>query len=44
MVDNVLFVGECQKRILDAAGRYKALKEQHEIGQKKCPGLEGDGI
>ena len=40
----VLSIGECQKRILDAASRYKALREQHEKEGKKCPGPEGDGV
>ena len=39
-----LYTGECQKRILDAAGRYKALKDQHEIDGKGRPGPEGDGV
>ena len=37
-------VGECQKRILDAASRYTVLKEQHEKDGKKSPGPEGDGV
>ena len=41
MVDNA---GECQKRILDAASRYNAMKEQHEKDGKTCPGPEGDGV
>ena len=36
-------VGECQKRILDAASRYTVLKEQHEKDGKKS-GPEGDGV
>ena len=39
-----LYTGECQKRILDAAGHYKALKDQHEIDGKGRPGPEGDGV
>ena len=37
-------VGECQKRILDAAIRYIVLKEQHEKDGKKSAGPEGDGV
>ena len=40
----VLSIGECQKLILGAASRFKALREQHDKEGKKCPGPEGDGV